>query len=395
MAVVDLETRVPKVLIEGGRQPAFIGSGHLVFVAEDSLRAVGFDPETLEVAYEPGAGRRARCHDRRVCAIRRVAEWHAALRAARPIHPPPHPRRRWCGSIAMAASSRRASRSARSRPRDSRPTNSGSRSISASPVSSTRIWLWDVQRQSLTPLNSGAGDATQPVWTPDGGRIIFRSERGGSPNIYWQRSDGSGPAEPLFPTPRPQFPYSAVTRRDAFVHRANGPADAGRYRRPHVAGRRTELLIQTPFYEFGAEVSPDGRWLAYQSNESGQYEIYVRPLPDVARGRWQISTSGGARPAWARNGRELYYIDAQDRLTAVTVDGAGAMLVAGKPAAILPPNYVVNAPGTTYGRDYDVAADGRFLMIKNDGPRDAQPAGSSLIVIHNWSEELRRVVPVR
>jgi serine/threonine-protein kinase len=158
---------------------------------------------------------------------------------------------------------------------------------------------------------------------------------------------------------------------------------------------RTELLIRTPFYEFGAEVSPDGRWLAYQSNESGQFEVYVRPLPDVNRGRWQISTNGGARPAWSRKGRELYYIDTQSRLTAVGVDGSGATLVAGKPAAILPPNYVVNAPGMTYGREYDVAADGRFLMIKNDGPRDVPSADSSLVVIHNWSEELRRIVPVR
>jgi hypothetical protein len=91
----------------------------------------------------------------------------------------------------------------------------------------------------------------------------------------------------------------------------------------------------------------------------------------------------------------LYYIDTGDRLTAVTVRAAGATLGAGTPAAILPPSYVTNAPGTTYGRGYDVAADGRFLMIKKEDRSGDRPTDSSLIVIHNWSEELRRAIPIR
>ena len=394
VAVLDLQTRLTKVLIEGGSQPAFVRSGHLVFVADGSVRAVGFDPERLEVLTNP------------IPVVERVATTGGfAQFAASPS-----------GTLLYAPATD-APAAARQRSvvwvdRSGREESTG---IPPRPVAAARlapdgrrialdigatgfehaIWLWDVHRQSLTQLNSDAGHETQPVWTLDGERIIFRSERGGSPNIYWQRSDGSGPAEPLFPTARPQFPYSLSpdgTRLFIAQLSPSTQADIGVLTLP---GRGTELLIQTPFYEFGAEVSPDGRWLAYQSNESGQYEIYVRPLPDVARGRWQMSTSGGARPAWARNGRELYYIDADNRLTAVSVDGAGATLAAGKPAALLPPNYVVNTPGTTYGREYDVAADGRFLMIKHDGPRDAQPVASSLIVIHNWSEELRRIAPVR
>ena len=394
IAVVDLETRRTKVLIEGGSQPAFVGSGHLVFVADGSLRAVWLDPETLEINTNP------------VPVVERVATTSAFAQFA--ISP--------TGTLLYApAADHSASASQSSLVWVDRSGREQPLGIPRRPFAGARlapdqrrialdigvtgfdhgIWMWDVQRQTLTPLNIGAGDATQPVWTPDGSRIIFRSERGGSPNIYWQPSDGSGSAEPLFPTPRPQFPYSVSPDGTRLFFAQLGSLTQADIGVLMLSGRRSDLLIQTPFLEFGAEVSPDGRWLAYQSNESGQYEIYVRPLPDVARGRWQISTSGGARPAWARNGRELYFLDARDRLTAVTVHATGTTFDAGTPAAILPPNYVVNAPGTTYGRGYDVAADGRFLMIKNEERADDQAAGDRLIVIHHWSEELDRVVPVR
>jgi eukaryotic-like serine/threonine-protein kinase len=392
VAVVDLETRRTKVLIEGGSQPAFVGSGHLVFVAGGGLRAVGFDLETLKVRTNP------------VPVVERVARTSGfAQFAASPT-----------GTLLYApATDQSSAASQRSlvwvdRSGREQPLGTPRRPFAAARLAPDErrialdigvtgfehgIWVWDVQRQALTPLNIGAGDATQPVWTPDGGRIIFRSERGGSPNIYWQPSDGSGSAEPLFPTPRPQFPYSVSPDGGRLFFAQLGSLTQADIGVLMLSGRRADLLIQTPFLEFGAEVSPDGRWLAYQSNESGQYEIYVRPLPDVTRGRWQMSTSGGARPAWARNGRELYFIDARDRLTAVTVDTAGTTLGAGTPMAILPPNYVVNAPGTTYGRGYDVASDGRFLMIKSEDRADHR-AGSRLIVIYNWSDELGRVVPL-
>jgi serine/threonine protein kinase/Tol biopolymer transport system component len=393
VAVVDVETRRTRVLIEGGSQPVFISSGHLVFVAHDSLRAVGFDPETLEVGTNPGPV------IERVDTTSGFAQFDASpsgtllyAPAANPSSSAPERSVVW-----VERSGREQSLGIPLRPFAAARLAPDERRI-ALDIGVTgfehAIWLWDVHRHTLTPLNTETGDETQPVWTLDGERIIFRSERGGSPNVYWQRADGSDPAEPLFPTPRPQFPYSlSPDGTRLFLAQLSPPtqADIGVLK---LNDRRTELLIQTPFQEFGAEVSPDGRWLAYQSNESGQYEIYVRPLPDVDQGRWQISTSGGTRPAWARNGRELYYVDASDRLTAVTVGTSGGTFSAGTPVTILSARYVVNAPGTTYGRGYDVAADGRFLMIKNEEGAGDQPARSSLIVIHNWPEELRRVIPV-
>jgi Tol biopolymer transport system component len=243
-------------------------------------------------------------------------------------------------------------------------------------------------------LNGDPGSKRQPVWTPDGSRIIFRSERGGAPNLYWQTADGSDAAEALFPTPVAQFPYSiSPDGTHLFLAQGTGPNTGTDIGVLILTGqRRTELLVQTPAREFFSEVSPDGRWLAYQSDESGEYQVYVRPLPDVNKGRWQISNSGGTRPAWARNARELYYFDAEQRLTAVSIEADRSTILAGRPKTLLEPKYLSDPDA--YERPYDVAADGRFLMIK-DEPSAERPAGTSLVVVDNWLDELKRVLPVR
>jgi serine/threonine-protein kinase len=152
-----------------------------------------------------------------------------------------------------------------------------------------------------------------------------------------------------------------------------------------------EPVVQTPFSEFAAVVSPDGRYLAYQSNESGQFEIYVRPYPNVNEGRWQISTAGGTSPAWARSGRELFFLDASGRLTAASVQTSDATFRAGPPAKVL--DVVYDAPYSLFS--YDVSPDAqRFLMIKQSqtGARTSSPA---IVIVLNWFEELERLVPAR
>ena len=136
------------------------------------------------------------------------------------------------------------------------------------------------------------------------------------------------------------------------------------------AERHTEPLLHTAAAESNAEISPDGHWLAYESNESGQNEIYVRPFPKVDEGRVLISTAGGTRPAWARNGREVFYLDAGGLLTSVPILVTGSIVKAGTPTKLLSTRYVAGA--TTIGNDlraYDVSPDGqRFLMIKDNAP---------------------------
>ena len=129
--------------------------------------------------------------------------------------------------------------------------------------------------------------------------------------------------------------------------------------------------MQTTFNELNGEISPDGRWVAYQSNESGQDEIYVRPFPDADRGRWQMSTGGGTRPLWARSGKELFYLGPSGAVMSVAVEG-GSTFRAGNPTRLFEGRYF--AARICSGRTYDVSPDGqRFLMIKPVGARSRPP----------------------
>jgi serine/threonine-protein kinase len=153
-------------------------------------------------------------------------------------------------------------------------------------------------------------------------------------------------------------------------------------------------LIQTTFNEVNAEVSPDGRWVAYQSNESGSNQVYVRPFPNVDTGHWQVSTGGGNKPLWARNGRELFY-EVGFALMVVTVQTTGAMFSAGNPTKLFDaaPYYFTNS-----GRTYDVSADGQqLLMIKlsTSSAQNSTATAASLIVVEHWTEELKARVPAK
>jgi serine/threonine-protein kinase len=156
--------------------------------------------------------------------------------------------------------------------------------------------------------------------------------------------------------------------------------------------RRVTPLLQTKFDERNGIISPDGRWLAYESNSSGPFEIYVRPFPHVSGGQWQVSTAGGTRPLWARSGKELFYVAVDGALMRVPVEASGATWNAGAPMKLLEGRYYTG-DGASGGRAYDVSPDGqRFLMIKAPAT-DANVAPPALIVVQHWDEELKRLVP--
>ncbi|MGH9256213.1 MAG: hypothetical protein ACRD3C_16780, partial [Vicinamibacterales bacterium] len=224
------------------------------------------------------------------------------------------------------------------------------------------------------------------VWSPDGRRLAF-SHSGDGHNLYWQAADGTGVPERLTQRSRPQLPVAFAP--DASVLLFNEPQ--GGVQDIGIAtlsgDRKSELILQTPFDEENPEVSPDGRWLAYSSNESGRMEIYVRPFPDVGSGRWQVSTDGGTRPLWARNGRELFYYVPPGTIVAVPIQ-AGSPFAAGTPRPLFIGDYQMPVAG----RAYDVSPDGqRFLMIKAAPGEAAAPP--QIVVVQHWLDELKRLVP--
>jgi serine/threonine-protein kinase len=270
------------------------------------------------------------------------------------------------------------------------------------------IWIWDLMRQTLTRLTFDPSPDSYPVWSPDSRRLIFASARSGQTNLYWQTADGTGAPERLTDSRNFQYPHTItpdgteIVLREGLTNVPGGQSDLMRL--PMGSQQRsrsqevsnTQTLFQTRFNEVNAEISPDGRWMAYQSNESGRDEIYVRPFPDVASGRWQVSTSGGRTPAWARKGDELFYLADGGTIMGVRVEGSSSWRSSTPTKALQGTAYYLPVAGAgEAGRTFDVAADGkRFLMIK-PGSGEAAPPPQSLIVVENWLEELKRLVPTK
>jgi serine/threonine-protein kinase len=233
----------------------------------------------------------------------------------------------------------------------------------------------------LTRLTSGPTLDMAPIWTPDGRRIIWTSTRDNiSPTLYWQAADGTGSAERLT---GPQIAYPGSVTPDGRAVLVSSAA-AVIFRISLTGEPRSDRLLGPLPVIITPEVSPDGRWLAYQSNESGQPEVYVRPYPNVDGGRWQISTKRGSRPAWSRNGRELFFLDETDRLSVASIAVNGSTLVPGVPRRLLDTAYYGGFTSRgAYLRGYDVSPDGqRFLMIK--GRIDAAASQTVLTVVANW-----------
>ena len=392
VAVLDLRTGVKKTLIRGGSAAQYVSSGHLVYSVAGTLRAVPFDVQSLEVR-----GTAVPVVPQLVAKIGGSADFALAGNGTLAYVP-----------TAVTTSTRNTlvwvDRQGREEPLAAperaylypRLSPDGTRVAVAIADQQQDIWFWELTRNTLTRFTFDPGPDSYPVWTPDGRRLIFGSARGGEPNLFWQAADGSGTTERLTNSPLNQQAFSVSPDGSRVIFREGGvPYDLHMLRLGRE--RQSVRLFQTPFNEVNAEVSPDGRWLAFESDESGQREVHVRPFPDVGGGRWQVSTGGGSRPLWARNGEELFYLnDSGDEaaLMSVRVQNS-ATWTASTPARLFAGRFfhVVVQGQLGQGRTYDVAPDGkRFLMIKVGGTDAAEAA--RIIVVQNWTEELKRLVPV-
>jgi serine/threonine-protein kinase len=245
------------------------------------------------------------------------------------------------------------------------------------------VWVHDISRGDATKLISDGSDQ-YPIWTRDGKRLAYRATRAGTRNIFWRMADGSGTEERLTQGAGSDAPTSwSPDGQILLFTRAAAEVDILGLR---IRDRTTQPFVQTRFLEAAPQFSPDGRWVAYRSDESGRSEIYVRPYPGPG-GKWQVSTDGGAEPVWNPRGPELFYRNG-NRMMSVNI-GSSPTFTAARPTVLFTATYV---PASTPYPNYDVSRDGRrFLMVQSDLRQPAAP--TQLVVVLNWFEELRRLVP--
>jgi serine/threonine-protein kinase len=253
-------------------------------------------------------------------------------------------------------------------------------------------WIYELDHGPLLRVTYDPFPDGSPLWSPDGTRMAFWSRRAGAQsNLYLRSADLSGSDERLTTSPNNQFPFSWADDGKLLVFHEVSP-DTGRdIGMVSIEGEhRSRLIIRGPFHESSPAVSPDGHWIAYESNLSGRWEVYVQPFPELTT-RWQVSTDGGESPTWRPDGRELFYRRGKAMMS-VAVETTGNLFRYGNSIVLFEGSHAPQDPAR-FGRSYAVAPDGqRFLMIKEE-ERNDHDRHASIVVIRNWAEELKRRVP--
>jgi serine/threonine-protein kinase len=390
VAVLDLQSGRQKILTRGtGAQ--YVPSGHLVYVAAGTLLAVAFDLERLEIQGTP-----VPVESQILTTSAGAATFDVASN----------------GTLVYVSGARTFNErrlvwvdrgGGREETLDERPRayiyprlSPDRDKVALAILDQDRdIWVLDLRRRNLTRLTTHPGDDRYPVWTPDGQRLVWDSTRAGAYNLYWQSADGVGAVERLTDSPITQASHTFTPDGKRLVMREDRPGTLQDLVVLELDGeRRVTPLLNSPFNERNAELSFDSKWIAYESDESGQFEVYVRSFPDVDRMKSPVSTGGGRQPLWSADGRELFYRDSRGAVVGVTVKAVGNTLEAGASTTLVPEGYY-SGGGGTFGRTYDVSADGkRFLMIKEaSDAKEADAPTPTITVVQNWTEELKRLVP--
>jgi Tol biopolymer transport system component len=257
------------------------------------------------------------------------------------------------------------------------------------------LWVYDVTSGAGLRLTHEGGNLNMvPIWTPDGGRIVFRSlTETGNGDLFWIAADGSGEPEPLV-TSDTSDEYSTSVSADGqslIFSRFEVSDVASReiWEVPLDGDRTPTPLLGGQFAYGNASVSPDGRWVAYFSDESGAFEIYLQPYPGPGA-TTPVSIGGGGELVWSPDGSELFY-RVGSNMMAVEVQSVPTLTV-GEPRVLFQSSNLASPNNGV--RQYHVAPDGRFLMIRSGTAQDAEAADyDHLIVVENWLDELQRLVP--
>ena len=382
-------TRERVVILDGGQDARYVPTGHLVYNLNNVLLAVPFDVDSREVTGSP------------VPLVEEVREVDNQPGAQFSVST--------TGSLVYLPGSAGGDevvsltwvdRNGDEEPLPAPPqvydhtrvSPDGTRvAVDITAGDNTDIWIWDLNRERLTQLTFDEGLDDFPLWTPDSERVVFRSTRDAG-GLFWQAADGTGQVERIKEGLARPYAWAADGR---LVF--DQEADIGVLT---MEGERTvELLLDTEFNETHPALSPDGRWLAYLSDETGEPRIYVKPFPNVNGGLWNVSLGNGRFPVWSPDGRELFYASPTAMMVAqVETDPTFS---SGTPEPLFslsgPTGAEQMVGGPLGGRRFDIAPDGDRFIIRTSGAveqTDDDAPFDGLIFVENWFEELMERVPV-
>jgi serine/threonine-protein kinase len=372
-------------LAQGGTQPRYAVSGHLLYVQGSTLMAAPFDARRLAVSGNA------------VRALEGVVQSTVTGSAQYSVSNTGTLAYIAGGLVGSEAKLAWVGRNGDEQILPAAPRNyqfprvspDGTRVAVSIADAESQIWIYDVPRDTLRRLTSGRGNMTM-AWSPDGRDIIFRSnpDREGGYRLYLQASDGSSAVERLTTSDYLPSPGSFSPDGRLVVFMEQNPESGRDLWVLNLADRGAQVFLKTPYEETAPKFSPDGKWIAYSSDETGRREIYVQPYPGPG-GKWPISTDGGQEPVWNPRGGELFYRNG-NKVMAVDID-ADSGFWAGKPRILFEGSYLQTPASFPW---WDVTPDGeRFLMLK---PAESQAAAPTQIhVVLNWFEELKTKAPVK
>ena len=389
IVVEQLATGNRMTLIEGGRDARYLSTGHLVYLLKNVLFAVPFDPKARAVTGGP------------VSLIEGIRDAGGFTGAA-------HFSVADTGSLVYLPGGPGGGqsefvwvdRTGQTQPVGVEPrayawgrVSPDGKRVAVDTTNEDDVWIYDLTREAMTRLTFDEASDSSPLWTPDGSRVVFRSGREGG-GLFWKSADGTGEVERLLENPNAPRPYGWSTDgRLVFDQSRSGGSGISVVSVVSVDGDRTpELLLAGEFGEQNPSISPDGHWIAYDSRESGQAQIYVQPFPNIEDGKWQVSSVSDSDaafdPVWSPDGTQLFFLSGPE-LMVVRVETEPTF-------TSTTPEVVFNLVDFTLvpGREYDIAPDGdRFLFQRGQGEQVA--AGTaSLVFVLNWHQELLERVPV-
>ncbi|HEY7187420.1 MAG TPA: protein kinase [Vicinamibacterales bacterium] len=393
VAVFDRRSKTQKILVRGGSNARYLASpssgsdasGYLVYHARGALRAIPFDVSALETR-----GTAVAIVPRLVTMLNAGADFALASNGTLVYVQPEEGLTRANTTLAWI------DRSGHELPAKLPPhlygwvrvSPDGSRLAlgGGGGEAAREIWVWDTKAATLTPIHlPPGGGGNGPIWMPNGQRITYQGiVPGEPPNIWWSPADGSGVAERLTTTKtNPQRP-TGVSPDGLHLLFMEAAPSLDVLQLTLDRNRTVTPLVATPAWDASALVSPNQHWIAYESDVSGQMHVYVSPYPAVATNRVQVSVEGGSAPRWSADGKALFFVDPNGALMHVSVEASEQVWRSSTP--IKHTQLLDSLGGIWYGA-YDVAPDGRIVVIKNAAV-DAGAPKSQIVVVQHFDAEL-------